>query len=136
MQKARLLKLADFLENDPRVRGHFDLNTWVTGGAARLMAGDCGTAACVCGWVPVVWPKYWVYDRTGNYPQLVGSLWVTTTMQFAEFMGISYGAAAVVLLPQHYGGGPIKSAKRPVARIRGLVARGYITVRGLGRIYA
>jgi hypothetical protein len=57
-----LLALADFLENDPRVEGHFDMDTVLAAkgydfyhtknGKPDLQA--CGTAACAMGWAPMV----------------------------------------------------------------------------------
>lgn len=57
-----LLALADFLENDPRVEGHFDMAHVLAengGDLFRTKRGKpdlhaCGTAACAMGWAPTV----------------------------------------------------------------------------------
>lgn len=57
-----LLDLADFLENDPRVKGHFDMDFVLCdsgGGKPEVDARGrirvtCGTAACAMGWAPMV----------------------------------------------------------------------------------
>lgn len=64
MNIERLKKLADFLEFDPRVKGHFNLMTYVNieeGNPAQL--GDCGTTACALGWMPFIFPEDWCYSR-------------------------------------------------------------------------
>lgn len=48
-----LLALADFLENDPRVKGHFDMGVVVRGAPSKRGKPDltaCGSAACALGW--------------------------------------------------------------------------------------
>lgn len=49
-----LLLLADFLENDPRVPGHFAMDNITVGCDALRRPGDCGTKACMLGWAPMV----------------------------------------------------------------------------------
>lgn len=56
-----LLALADFLENDPRVKGHFEMDYAVVQGASRKPGkkdvpdlAACGSAACALGWAPYV----------------------------------------------------------------------------------
>ena len=51
-----LLALADFLENDPRVKGHFNMSTIVDARmkGARPDLAECGSAACAMGWAPHV----------------------------------------------------------------------------------
>lgn len=52
MNKERLLRLADFLDNEVPI-AHFDMSSWFdVGGRPRHLAklGECGTSACAFGW--------------------------------------------------------------------------------------
>lgn len=61
MNSERLLKLAEFLETDPRVKDHFDMALIVSDGFDPKALG-CGAAACAIGWTPVVFPEAWRYE--------------------------------------------------------------------------
>lgn len=58
MNKERLLKLAEFLETNPQIEGHFDLAVWrkaINLDPAKNLVTDeqlhsCGTSACAVGW--------------------------------------------------------------------------------------
>jgi len=74
MNKKRLLKLADFLDELPRKL--FDFGTVATVGeegltpAQALKAGPkCGTVGCAMGWAPVVFPRILKYAKVNEvYP--------------------------------------------------------------------
>ena len=55
MNSERLLKLADFLENDPRVQGHFNMAIVYDDSFREYLKGNhqevpCGSVACALGW--------------------------------------------------------------------------------------
>jgi hypothetical protein len=71
IQRKRLLKLADFLDQLPPQK--FDFDTIAVEGAKphkealKARKESCGTTACAIGWMPVVFPRLTRWVRTPCY---------------------------------------------------------------------
>lgn len=68
MNRERLLKMADFLEGLPTAL--FDLNQWLRACGApewdkMAKLEECGTTACVVGWMPRIFPNELSYKKDG-----------------------------------------------------------------------
>lgn len=61
MNKERLLKLADHLENGELAHKVFDYSTYNSTPGEYLDINVCGTAGCAIGELPAVWPGVFVW---------------------------------------------------------------------------
>jgi hypothetical protein len=60
MNKQRLEKLAAFLDTLPAKKFRYDVIVRTTETTPSL---DCGTIACAMGWLPVVFPRSWKWEK-------------------------------------------------------------------------
>ena len=104
MNSERLLKLADFLENDARVEGHFNMgifsNDTFRQRVSKARKLTCDAAACAVGWMPVAFsgeaecPS--VHSFGIAYKDELGS------NAAREFLGIDSEAYRHLFVPSHY----------------------------------
>lgn len=117
MNKKRLLKLAEFLENEvPRKR--FDMGQW--GGHSGFHENKCGSAACALGWattIPAFRRAGLIFSERG-IPTFEGE-WGEDAG--ARFFNLPRGQATTLFMPGSY---PNHRAtpKQVAKRIRKLVA--------------
>lgn len=127
VHKARLRKLIRFLKALPEK--HFDLAYFKDCPISDLMAigrgedphNPCGSAACVIGWCPVVFPKLWRYHEYDDMPSLVGSSTFWRYRQFAKFIGIEPLTAEKICRPgtaRVFGG---ESLAATIEKLEGLL---------------
>jgi hypothetical protein len=139
MQKAKLLKLAAYLDNlSPK---KFNIGSWVR--ECDETKNKCGTVACAFGWCPVIFPRSnvkWTKDKDWlgdiKYTNKNGTFY---DMEAAsEFFGIDYEYAKQIFMgtsyPEYHQNGKdfyIKGSKgitpkRVARRIRHFVKTGEI----------
>lgn len=69
MNKQRMLKLADFLDNLPAKKFDFAIFRTIACDAPYVAPESCGAVGCAIGWMPTVFPrvcKEWVAFKTKN----------------------------------------------------------------------
>ena len=129
IQRKRLLKLADFLEQLPPQK--FDFGVIVTEGAKPMLEAlkareeSCGTVACAIGWMPAVFPRLTKWKRSRSGLGLVVGLKDTSkyrNFEVAErFFGISKDDARYLFNPGDSVLSYDASAKQVAKHIRSFV---------------
>jgi hypothetical protein len=125
IEKKRLLKLANFLENEI-TDDRFDLSNIAISSTGELPSKkSCGTTACAIGYMPCVFPKYCKYS---NYKYDKEYLTVSGKGQYSDlsnflfaqcFLGITQAESSYLFEPYSYG---VKKGRKTVAkRIRKFV---------------
>lgn len=115
MQRKKLLKLADFLENvvtDSR----FDLGKWQ--GFGDRTKHQCKTVACAFGWCPTVWPRSGLKNHSFGVtyePNKKTSDYCSNFEAAARFFGITLEQSRYLFSSEKYSiryRGRISVAKR------------------------
>lgn len=124
LQKRRLLKLADFLENDPVVQDHFDLALFNSAQFRDIGPTARGSTACAIGWCPIVFPTLWTTDENG-FPRLKSSDhdYINSFNHTRFFFGLSHHETTRLFMPDEY---PYEDTTKPwvvARRIREFVSR-------------
>lgn len=136
LHKARLLKLAKFLDKLPREK--FDFSTITTLGKKSmpeaLKAGKhfCGTVGCAIGWMPACFPRDVMWEpHEGGREYLSPDVILRRDPVFRDFgaaeyyFGLSYEEARYVFVPLGHGNSLSDTAtpKQVAKHIRDFVKR-------------
>lgn len=122
MQKAKLLKLADFLSKQVKPRD-FNMNYWCDS-RKKIPSPTCGTVACALGWATSCFPRSKLKLKDEGYLDITSLVPVygkaVTYSAGAKMFGITKREAEYLFHPDNY---PYYSAtKRDVVkRIRDFV---------------
>jgi hypothetical protein len=130
--RARLLKLADFLDTIPKQKQVFDLNDWASKTEAVKSISsvekmkECGATACAFGWACSIpsFRKAGLKLVKDDYNQIYPIYKEREGFGAAqEFFGITYNEADTLFYPYTYEKQDRKSPKAVVKRIRQLVKK-------------
>ena len=97
MNKERLLKLADHLENGNLGHKYFSFSVWNSDDWQDGADVKCGTMGCAIGECPFVWPDDWKFDTDGE-PVLDGKIGVHDSV--VDWFELSKDEGRHLFIPQ------------------------------------